>query len=48
MLHVNRKMIMFKAKQMYDEKNKDPATQEGFTASQGWLEKFMVFRLDTD
>ena len=41
MLHLSRKMIMFKAKEMDDEKNKDPATQEGFTASRGWLEKFM-------
>ena len=36
MLHISRKMIMFKAKKMYDEKNKDQATQEGFTASRGW------------
>ena len=41
MLHVSRKMIMFKAKKMVDGKNTDPVTQDSFVASRGWCEKFM-------
>ena len=35
MLHVSRKMIMFKAKKMMDEKNTDPATQDSFLQAGG-------------
>ena len=41
MLHVSRKMIMWKAKSMFGEKNNDPATRDSFVASRGWCEKFM-------
>ena len=40
-LCVSRKMIMFKAKSMYDEINPDRAKQAASVASRGWLEKFM-------
>ena len=41
MLHVSRKMIMWKVKSIFDEKNEDPAIKESFVASCGWCEKFM-------
>ena len=41
MLHVSRKMIMWKAKSIFDEKNEDPALKDTFLASRGWCEKFM-------
>ena len=41
MLHVSRKMIMWKAKSIFDAKNEDPATKYSFVASCGWCEKFM-------
>ena len=41
MLHVSRKMIMFKAKKLFDEKTDDPAVRDSFVASRGWCEKFM-------
>ena len=41
MLHVSRKMIMWKAKSIFDAKNEDPATKDSFVASRGWCEKFM-------
>ena len=40
-LCVSRKMIMFKAKSMYNEMNPDLAKQAAFVASGGRLEKFM-------
>ena len=40
-LHVSRKMIMWKAKNIFDAKNEDPATKDSFFASRGWCEKFM-------
>ena len=42
MLRVSRKLIMYKAKSVYDEKccdNKELTT--GFVASNSWLKKFM-------
>lgn len=33
MLHVSRKMIMWKAKSIFDEKNEDPAVKDTFIAS---------------
>ena len=41
MLHVSRKMIMWKAKSIFDAKNEDPATKDSFAASRGWCETFM-------
>ena len=41
MLHVSRRMIMWKAKTLFDEKNNDPAVKNTFIASRGWCEKFM-------
>ena len=41
MLHVSRKMIIWKAKSIFDEKNEDPALKDTFLASQGWCEQFM-------
>ena len=41
MLHVSRKMIMWKAKSIFDAKNEDPTTKDSFVASRGWCEKFM-------
>ena len=41
MLRVSRKLIMSKAKYIYDENHSDPATTDAFVASPGWLEKFM-------
>ena len=41
MLHVSWKMIMFKAKKMFDDKTTDPASRNAFFASRGWYEKFM-------
>ena len=40
-LRVSRKMIMMKAKAMFDENHSDLAVQEVFVGSRGWLEKFM-------
>ena len=39
--HVGRKMIMFKAKKIFDDKTTDPASRDAFVASRGWCEKFM-------
>ena len=42
MLRVSRKLIMFKAKAIFDEKcGDDEALKESFVASNGWLVKFM-------
>ena len=41
MLHVSRKMIMFKAKNIFDDKTTDPVSRNAFVASRGWCEKFM-------
>ena len=41
MLHVSRKIILRKAKSIFDTKNEDPATKDLFVASRGWCEKFM-------
>ena len=41
MLHVSRKMIMWKPKSLFDEKNDDPAVKESFIASREWCERFM-------
>ena len=41
MLHVSRKMIMFKAKKIFDDKTTDPVSRDAFVASRGWCEKFM-------
>ena len=41
MLHVSWKMIMFKAKKVFDDKTTDPANRDAFVASQGLCEKFM-------
>ena len=41
MLHVSRKMIMWKAKSIFDAKNEDPATKDSLVASRGWCEKFI-------
>ena len=41
MLHVSRKMIMFKAKKIFDDKTTDPVSRNAFVASRGWCEKFM-------
>ena len=42
MLCVSRKLIMFKAKSIYDEKFGDnEELKAGFVASNGWLTKFM-------
>ena len=42
MLRVSPKLITQKAKAIHDEINEgDPAIQESFEASRGWLEKFM-------
>ena len=42
MLRVSRKLIMFKAKPIFDEKCGDyEALKESFVASNGWLVKFM-------
>ena len=41
MLHVSGKMIMWKAKSIFDAKNEDPATKDSFADSRGWCEKFM-------
>ena len=34
-LHVSRKMIMWKAKSIFNEKNDDPAIKDSFVASRG-------------
>ena len=39
--HVGRKMIMFKAKKIFDDKTTDPASRDAFVARRGWCEKFM-------
>ena len=41
MLHVIRKMVMWKAKSIFNEKNDDPAIKDLFVGSRGWCEKFM-------
>ena len=42
MLRVSRKLIMFKAKAIYNEKcGNNEALKDGFIASNGWLVKFM-------
>ena len=41
MLYVSRKMIRIKAKPMFDQKTDDPAVQESFVASSGWIQNFM-------
>ena len=42
MLRVSRKLTMFKAKYIYDEKCGDnEELKAGFVASNGWLTKFM-------
>ena len=42
MLRVSRKLIMFKAKSIFDEKcGDDELLKKSFVASNGWLEKFM-------
>ena len=41
MLHVSWKMIVFKAKKIFDDKTTDPASRDAFVASRGWCEKFM-------
>ena len=40
-LHVSRKIIMFKAKKIFDDKTTDPNSRDAFIARRGWLEKFM-------
>ena len=40
-LHVSQKMIMFKAKKIFDDKTTDPASRDAFIASRGWCEKIM-------
>ena len=47
MLHISRKMLMIKAKKIYDEKNDDPATQDAFIASRGWCENLSLRRKTT-
>ena len=42
MLHVSRKIIMFKVKKMFDNENEDLAARETFVASRDWCEKFMT------
>ena len=41
MLHVGRKIIMWKAKSIFNKKNDYPAIKDLFVASRGWCEKFM-------
>ena len=42
MLCVSRKLIMFKAQSIYDERCGDNAElKDGFVANNGWLTKFM-------
>ena len=41
MLQVSRKMIMFKAKKIFDDKTTDPTSRDAFVASRGWCEKPM-------
>ena len=42
MLTISRKLIIFKAKSLYDEKcGEDNPLKDGFVVSRGWLEKFM-------
>ena len=41
MLHARRKMIMFKAKKILEDKTTDPASRDAFVASRGWCEKFI-------
>ena len=41
MLHVSRKMIMFKAKKIFDDKTTDPASRDAFVASRGWCRNIM-------
>ena len=35
------KMIMYKAKALFDNGNSGPSAQDAFVASRGWLQKFM-------
>ena len=45
MLRVSRKLIMFKAKSIYNEKYGDnEELKTGFVASNGWLTKFMKWK----
>ena len=39
MLHVSRKMIMLKAKEIFDDKTTDPASRDAFVASREGGEK---------
>ena len=41
MLHVSRKMIMFKLKNFFDDETTDPVSRDAFVASRVWSEKFM-------
>ena len=41
MLHVSRKMIMFKTKKIFYDKSTDPASRDAFVASRGLCEKIM-------
>ena len=41
MFHVSWKMIMFKAKKIFDDTSTDPASRDTFTASRGCCEKFI-------
>ena len=43
MLHISLKMIMFKAKKIFDDKTTDPASRDTFVASRGWCEKFVRY-----
>ena len=40
-LHVSRKLIKFKAKQMQDEKCADESENDSFVPSRGWVKNFM-------
>ena len=41
MFRFSRKMIMAKAKYLYDEKQSEPSEKECFVATNGWVSKFL-------
>ena len=41
MLHVSRKMILSKAKKVFDDKTTDSASRDAFVESRGWCKKCM-------
>ena len=42
LLRISQKMIMVKAKSLFDEKHSDPTEEDSFLASTGWINRFLT------